>query len=154
MDNLFLKRVNSWQGSVKKEQESIFEKSIDSLCNLQFIWRYDFGMRLFFLWSSLLATPQQERSLSHSNSTRFKKRSAIPLRFKDLVKKLSDPQTFFAQLYFSFNYIIDNAMDTIRNFLVLWNKSISLVFAFSFDSTRKSFRINLIIPEAAMFSTA
>ncbi|MDH3956125.1 MAG: hypothetical protein OET81_05495, partial [Desulfobacteraceae bacterium] len=81
--------------------------------------RYDFGMRLFFLWSSLLATPQQERSLSHSNSTRFKKRSSIPLIFKDLVKKLSDPQTFFAQLYFSFNYIIDNAMDTIRNFLVL-----------------------------------
>jgi len=24
MDNLFLKRVNSWQGSVKKEQEPIF----------------------------------------------------------------------------------------------------------------------------------
>jgi hypothetical protein len=28
MDNLFLKRVNSWQGLVKKEQEPIFEKSI------------------------------------------------------------------------------------------------------------------------------
>jgi len=26
MDNLFLKRVNSWQGLVKKEQESIFVK--------------------------------------------------------------------------------------------------------------------------------
>jgi len=25
MDNLFLKRVNSWQGFVKKEQEPIFE---------------------------------------------------------------------------------------------------------------------------------
>jgi len=37
MDNLFLKRVNSWQGSVKKEQEPIFEKSIGSLYNLQFI---------------------------------------------------------------------------------------------------------------------
>jgi hypothetical protein len=36
MDNLFLNRVNSWQGLVKKEQEPIFEKSIDSLRNLQF----------------------------------------------------------------------------------------------------------------------
>ncbi len=26
MDDLFLKRVNSWQGLVKKEQEPIFEK--------------------------------------------------------------------------------------------------------------------------------
>jgi len=26
MDNLFLNRVNSWQGLVKKEQEPIFEK--------------------------------------------------------------------------------------------------------------------------------
>ena len=34
MDNLFLKRVNSWQGIVKKEQESIFVKSMSSLCNL------------------------------------------------------------------------------------------------------------------------
>jgi len=31
MDNLFLKRVNSWQGLVKKEQEFIFEKSIGLL---------------------------------------------------------------------------------------------------------------------------
>jgi hypothetical protein len=31
MDNLFLNRVNSRQGFVKKEQEFIFEKSIDSL---------------------------------------------------------------------------------------------------------------------------
>jgi len=29
MDNLFLDRVNSWQGIVKKEQEAIFEESID-----------------------------------------------------------------------------------------------------------------------------
>jgi len=28
MDNFFLKRVNSWQGLVKKKQELIFEKSI------------------------------------------------------------------------------------------------------------------------------
>jgi hypothetical protein len=35
-------------------------------------------MRLFFLWSSLSASPQQERSLSHSDSIRFIKRSSIP----------------------------------------------------------------------------
>jgi hypothetical protein len=28
MDNLFLNRVNSWQGLIKKEQERIFEKLI------------------------------------------------------------------------------------------------------------------------------
>jgi hypothetical protein len=28
MDNLFLNRVNSWQGLIKKEQEPIFEKLI------------------------------------------------------------------------------------------------------------------------------
>ncbi len=39
MDDLFLKRVNSWQGIVKKEQESIFEKSIGSLRNLQFFFK-------------------------------------------------------------------------------------------------------------------
>jgi len=31
MDNLFLNRMNSWQGLVKKEQVTIFEKSTDSL---------------------------------------------------------------------------------------------------------------------------
>ena len=34
MDNLFLKRVNSWQGLVNKEQEPIFGKSKGSLYNL------------------------------------------------------------------------------------------------------------------------
>jgi len=48
MDNLFLKRVNSWQRLVKKEQGSIFEKSI-SLPHKLWFFRYDFGMRLFFL---------------------------------------------------------------------------------------------------------
>jgi len=37
MDNLFLKRVNSWQGLVKKEQEPIFEKSIGSPHGLPFL---------------------------------------------------------------------------------------------------------------------
>jgi len=37
MDDLFLKRVNSCQGSVNKEQEPISEKSIGSLYNLQFV---------------------------------------------------------------------------------------------------------------------
>jgi len=37
MDNLFLKRVNSWQGIVKKKQEPIFEKSIGLSHNLQFL---------------------------------------------------------------------------------------------------------------------
>jgi hypothetical protein len=31
MDNLFLNRMNSWQGLVKKEQETIFKNSIGSL---------------------------------------------------------------------------------------------------------------------------
>jgi hypothetical protein len=39
MDNLFLNRVNSWQGFVKKEQESIFEISFKDAIS---------AMRLFF----------------------------------------------------------------------------------------------------------
>jgi hypothetical protein len=31
MDKLFLSRMNSWQGIVRKEQETIFETSIGSL---------------------------------------------------------------------------------------------------------------------------
>ncbi len=42
MDDLFLKRVNSWQGIIKKEQESIFEKSVGSLRNLQFFLKMRF----------------------------------------------------------------------------------------------------------------
>ena len=42
MDNLFLKRVNSWQGFVKKEQEPIFEKSIGSPHDLQFLLKMRF----------------------------------------------------------------------------------------------------------------
>ena len=42
MDNLFLNRVNSRQGFVKKEQESIFEKSIGLPCNHQFLLKMRF----------------------------------------------------------------------------------------------------------------
>ncbi len=42
MDNLFLKRVNSWQGLVKKEQETIFEKSIGLTHDLQFLLKMRF----------------------------------------------------------------------------------------------------------------
>jgi hypothetical protein len=42
MDNLFLKRVNSRQGLVQKEQEPVFEKLIGSLHNLQFLLRIRF----------------------------------------------------------------------------------------------------------------
>jgi len=42
MDDLFLKRVNSRQGLVKKEQEPVFEKSIGSLYNLQLLLRIRF----------------------------------------------------------------------------------------------------------------
>jgi len=37
MDNLFSKRVKSWQGLVKKEKETIFEKSIGLPHHLQFL---------------------------------------------------------------------------------------------------------------------
>jgi len=37
MDNLFLKRVNWWQGLIKKEQESIFKKSIGLPHDLNFL---------------------------------------------------------------------------------------------------------------------
>jgi len=46
MDNLFLNRVNSWQGFVKKEQESIFEKSIGLPYNLQFLLKMRFWQAL------------------------------------------------------------------------------------------------------------
>jgi hypothetical protein len=49
MDNLYLNRMNSRQGIVKKKQEAIFEISIGSPRYIKFILRYDFGMRLFFL---------------------------------------------------------------------------------------------------------
>jgi len=39
MDNLFLKRVNSWQELVKKEQEPIFEKSICFPRDLKFSFK-------------------------------------------------------------------------------------------------------------------
>jgi hypothetical protein len=42
MNNLFLKRVNSWQGFVKKEQKAIFEKSIGSLLNLKLLLKMRF----------------------------------------------------------------------------------------------------------------
>jgi hypothetical protein len=50
MDNLFLNRVNSWQGLVKKEQQSILEKSIDLSHNLKISFKDVISaMRLFFL---------------------------------------------------------------------------------------------------------
>jgi hypothetical protein len=49
MDNLFLNRMNSRQGIVKKKQETIFEISIGLCIILKFFERYNFGMRLFFL---------------------------------------------------------------------------------------------------------
>jgi len=42
MDNFILNCVNSWQGLVKKEQGSIFEKSIGLLYNLQFLLKMRF----------------------------------------------------------------------------------------------------------------
>jgi hypothetical protein len=44
MDNLFLKRVNSWQGLVKKEQEPIFEKSIGLPHDLYFPLKMGFQL--------------------------------------------------------------------------------------------------------------
>jgi hypothetical protein len=49
MDDLFLNRMNSRQGIVKKKQETIFEISIGPPRYIKFVLRYDFGMRLFFL---------------------------------------------------------------------------------------------------------
>jgi hypothetical protein len=39
MDNLFVNRMNSWQGIVKKEQETIFEKSIGLHHHLKFSFK-------------------------------------------------------------------------------------------------------------------
>jgi hypothetical protein len=49
MDNLFLNRVNSRQGLVKKEQDSIFVKSIDLIPNLKF------RLRILFLYAPVLS---------------------------------------------------------------------------------------------------
>jgi hypothetical protein len=50
MDNLFLKRVNSWQGLVKKEQEPIFEKSIGLPHNRKISFKDAISaVRLFFI---------------------------------------------------------------------------------------------------------
>jgi len=42
MDDLFLKRVNSWHGVVEKEQEPIFEKAIGLPHDLQFLLKIRF----------------------------------------------------------------------------------------------------------------
>ena len=42
MDNLFLNRINSRQGIVKKEQETIFEISISSLHYLKILLKIPF----------------------------------------------------------------------------------------------------------------
>ncbi len=49
MNNLFLNRMNSRQGIVEKEQETIFEISIGSLHNFKISLKINFYMRLFFL---------------------------------------------------------------------------------------------------------
>jgi len=49
MNNLFLNRMNSRQGIVEKEQETIFEISIGSLHNFKISLKIDFDLRLFFL---------------------------------------------------------------------------------------------------------
>jgi hypothetical protein len=48
MDNLFLNRMNSRQGIVEKEQETIIEISIGSLHNFKISLKIYFDMRLFF----------------------------------------------------------------------------------------------------------
>jgi len=42
MDNLFLNRMNSWQGIVKKKQEAIFEISIGSLHHFKILLKTRF----------------------------------------------------------------------------------------------------------------
>jgi len=69
MDNLFLNRMNSRQGIVKKKQETIFEISIGALHHFKFFKIYDFGMRLFFL---MIPKPLRQHPI-------LKKRSFIPL---------------------------------------------------------------------------
>ena len=49
MDDLFLNRMNSRQGMVKKKQETIFEISIGSLHYFKILLKRKFGMRLSFL---------------------------------------------------------------------------------------------------------
>jgi len=49
MNNLFLNRMNSRQGIVKKEQEAIFEIPMGSLHYFKISLKIDFYMRLFFL---------------------------------------------------------------------------------------------------------
>ena len=49
MECLFLNRMNSRQGIVDKEQETIFEISIGLLHNFTISLEINFYMRLFFL---------------------------------------------------------------------------------------------------------
>ena len=49
MECLFLNRMNSGQGIVEKEQETIFGISIGSLENFKISLKIDCSMRLFFL---------------------------------------------------------------------------------------------------------
>jgi hypothetical protein len=56
-------------------------------------------MRLFFLWASLSASTQQERSLSHSNSIRFKKKSPIPLIIIALTIKFHNPLNYLVSVH-------------------------------------------------------
>jgi hypothetical protein len=69
MENLFLKRVNSCIRARKKEQRLFSQKTTGLLYDEQ-----SFAMKQLRLISVL-----SNESLIHSNSTRFKKRSSIPL---------------------------------------------------------------------------
>jgi hypothetical protein len=69
MDDLFLKPHELAARDRKKEQKIIFEKSIDSQHHL----KVSFNDAISEFACSFY------RSLSHSNSIRFKKRSSIPL---------------------------------------------------------------------------
>ena len=71
MDNLFLNRMNSRQGIVKKKQEAIFEISIGSLLYFKILLKISFGIRLFFL--TLLKPLKQHpilKKITHSAASR------------------------------------------------------------------------------------
>ncbi len=85
MDNPFLNRVNSWQGLVKKEQEPIFEKSIGSLYNLQFLLKIRF--RYAPVFSNDPQATQTAPALKKDHPFRFPGRRLIS---NDLEEKFPD----------------------------------------------------------------
>jgi hypothetical protein len=80
MNNLFLNRMNSRQGIIKRKQGSILEISIGSLHYFKILLNIQFGVRQFFL---TIPKPLKQHPI-------LKKiiHSAI---FKNLGKKLPDP---------------------------------------------------------------